>query len=680
MEIRTDQPGYGAGLTTCLAGLKPKLICFDYFDTLVTRSIHPEDVKRLACERVGRMVDESLTGPELYRLRSEVEGAQCRANEERGGDLECSLVDVLGEMWDRTPSAQRMTRREFIDLASDVELAIEQRVQVPDPEIIETVSELRRLGFVCWVVSDFYFNKPLFQRLLTHHGIANLFANVEVSCERMSTKRSGKLFRQIISDSGIEPSQIVMVGDNGYSDVTSARESGLQAIHLDRTAQHSHYGEITRHSNDITHIEGVLRRILRGRTTVFKELALTLHYFVDQLHAALVGAGARDVFFLSREGQFLKVLFDHFQAQHGFSGGAYVRSHYFEVSRRSTLLPSLKPLDQEDFHTLFRQYRRISVEEFLSSLGLEALIHTLRGRLPFDLGKRLEDLPTSTEFQALLADETFRTTYERERSSRRDALGTYLDGFSRVGRGSTLHVVDVGWKGTIQDNLFSFIADRGAMTQYDRVAGHYLGLVARGSAAENNVKNGIVFSNVNGPSRNFAIFNENRALFEVVLAADHGSVHSYERSPAGMVRVKHQEFSEEPLYVSKILPLQEQLLEIFVEIDEVLRHSNYPKVRLQGFVARQHARMLLQPNPDEIAWFQDVYHLENFGVFEHTRFDAPGRASAGFLEGLRFYLSLRKNGAEKLDMGFWPWLTCLQRGGRWVASRYAASLIRRIED
>nr|EIU2726600.1 hypothetical protein [Pseudomonas aeruginosa] len=118
--------------------------------------------------------------------------------------------------------------------------------------------------------------------------------------------------------------------------------------------------------NSLKHISN--GALAKSNYDLFPELATTLLYFIEKLHEALVKQGVEQVYFLSREGQPLKRMFDLYQNK--VSGS--IESHYLEVSRRSTLLPSLKSLAEEGFETLFRQYRRISLFEFLSSLGLEA--------------------------------------------------------------------------------------------------------------------------------------------------------------------------------------------------------------------------------------------------------------------------------------------------------------------
>jgi FMN phosphatase YigB (HAD superfamily) len=679
MIIDTTSPDLADRIVAEVEPFDPQLICFDFFDTMVTRRVHPEDVKRLACERRSRLLDPPAAGAALYTLRGDIEAELYARNLQEKGDEEFNLEELMAQLWDRLPAAHVCSKQRFVQMAMDIEVSIEASMQVVDPRLMSAVRRLRDSGLDCWLVSDFYLDTKHFLRLLDFHGLADTFTRVVISSETTATKRSGKLYQQIIADSGIAPARIVMLGDNAHSDYQSARANGLNAIHLDRSAQHQRYLELSTATNDTRRYEDEIAAAILGTPMVFREIGLTLHYFIDRLHSHLLKQGARDVFFLAREGQLLKEMFDIFQETRQLHGSTRVRSHYLEVSRRSTFLPSLDQLEHESFDTLFRQYRRISLKEFLASLGLDDLATTLASELPHDLELRHEDLPSSTPFQALLAHPRFRETYEKQRRLRRDAFGKYLGQFDLAdSKNSTLHLVDVGWKGTIQDNIHGFLGRGCAALPWNAVEGHYVGLVASGRVAMGNIKHGVLFSSIDAQSKNFHVYNENRALFEVVLAADHGSAGSYEVAPEGVAHAVRQAFVEEPLFVAKIQPLQRQLITLFRTLDSIAHISTYPASRQEGFVARHHARMLLQPSDTEIRWFEDIYHVENFGVFEKSQFDAAD-SRPGLLARLRFYRWLRKS-AGQADLGFWPWLTCLQRGGRWVASRYARAQLRNIRD
>ena len=406
---------------------------------------------------------------------------------------------------------------------------------------------------------------------------------------------------------------------------------------------------------------------------LFPELATSLFYFIVRLHDALVEQGVERVYFLSREGQPLMRMFDMYRER----VGGHITSHYLEVSRRSTLLPSLAPLSEENFETLFRQYRRISMIEFLSSLGLEAHAQSIAQALGLSggaEGRREEDFPTSPTFTALKALVQFQALFESERVARRRAFIAYLSGLSGGTPPARLVIVDVGWKGTIQDNLFALLC-RESDTPVRAVTGYYVGLVAEGAAGPNNDKYGLLFSSVGFPSPKFRMFNENRALFEVLLAADHGSIVSYENTADGHAQPIRGEFEEGEMLATEVFPVQRQLFGHFERLVAAMRTAGKGRPLPFEEVVRVHARMVFNPTPRERTWFSSVFHVENYGVFERSRFTAP-ESPPGLVQRLRFLkkvLRQRDVGA----LGFWPWNTFYERGGALPAAIYAA--IRRLQ-
>lgn len=659
-----------------IKALSPCLVCFDYFDTLVSRVIHPEDVKRLWAESLARVFPGCPDGATVYQQRGVLETTHYQHDRGPNGNSEFRATDIYAEVWDANAWARTMPRDAFVQLALDLEVSQELAVQRVDEQIVGAARQLVADGIECWLVSDFYLDSSVFRRFLVQHKLDGVFSRILVSSDTFATKRAGGMYARVLAESDAPADRIVMIGDNEYSDYQNAKAAGLHAIHLDRTARHTHYATLAARSADVDATRAEATRVFSSSKTVFKELALTLYSFIDRLHAKLLGEQAKDVFFLAREGQLLKKLFDHYQEHRRFQGNAFVRSHYLEVSRRSTLLPSLRPLQEETFDTLFRQYRRISLLDFLSSLGLQDLGPQMSARLGASVDDAQDDLPTSDLFKRAQADELFQQTYECERLARRDAFIGYIHSFHPDTSSHVLHLVDVGWKGTIQDNIYNALAR--AASSFDVIEGHYIGLVASGATSEANIKSGLLFSCVGETSKNFPIYNENRALFEVVLAADHGSAFSYVRDTDGVARATRQDFPEEPMFRSKIEPLQHELFELFVQVDRLFRHHGIAERELQRLTTRSHARMVLEPTAAEVRWFENIYHVENFGVFTRSTFTTNSRRPS-IVDRARFYLALRRQ--RNIDLlGFWPMLTCLQQGGRWVASRYAASRLRNIEE
>jgi hypothetical protein len=406
---------------------------------------------------------------------------------------------------------------------------------------------------------------------------------------------------------------------------------------------------------------------------IFPELATTLFYFIEKLHHTLSEQGVQQVYFLSREGQPLKRMFDMYRDR----VGGIITSHYLEVSRRSTLLPSLAPLPVEKFETLFRQYRRISLFEFLSSLGLEAHMGSIAKSLSLPDGaetNREEDFPTSPTFTALKALPLFQDLYESERVDRRSSFIAYLTELSGGTIPSRMVIVDVGWKGTIQDNLFALLC-RESDTLVQALSGYYIGLVAAGAASTRNDKHGLLFSSVGVTTPKFNVFNENRALFEVLLAADHGSIVSYETTIDGRALAIRGEFEEAEMLATEVFPVQRLLFIHFERLVAKMPPASKINHLLLNEAVRKHARMVFNPTQCERMWFSSVFHVENYGVFERSQFNEP-ETRPNLVKRLRFIkqVLLRR---DINALGFWPWKTIFENGGMVLAKVYAT--IRRLQ-
>ena len=406
----------------------------------------------------------------------------------------------------------------------------------------------------------------------------------------------------------------------------------------------------------------------QDKEDVFPELALSLFAVIEALYKKLSKASVRNVYFLSREGQPLMRLFEMYQLSHG-DVNAPISCHYLEVSRRSTFMPSLVSLDKERFDTLFRQYRAISLMEFLSSLGLESHAVQVAQALGVSeevLKARASDLPTSAHYLALLANPWFRQLYDTERTSRRAAFIDYLTELSEGTLPATLHLVDVGWKGTIQDNLYRLLCD-GAATPVQGIDGYYVGLVGAGATNAENRKQGLLFSSSGERSAHFNIFNENRALFEVILAADHGSVANYVHTEAGQATPVMSDFEEAAMVKQFVFPLQARLFKRFEALALHFANRDYEASWLLQLAARCHARMVFMPTAHEMNWFSAVFHVENFGVFENSRFGSTRPST--LLDRIRFTVRLMRR-RPGMELGFWPWLSIRRQALPGVAFAY----------
>ncbi len=97
--IGTTDPEQIVGhLTDATPEGRERIICFDYFDTLVTRTVFPEFTKKLASRLLSRAGGERLGADELYEIRRGLERQLCEQSAAAGGELEFYLHELAPQL------------------------------------------------------------------------------------------------------------------------------------------------------------------------------------------------------------------------------------------------------------------------------------------------------------------------------------------------------------------------------------------------------------------------------------------------------------------------------------------------------------------------------------------------------------------------------------------------------
>lgn len=644
-----------------------KIICFDYFDTIVTRNVVPEHTKNIASAALSHLLKGVFTGAELYQIRKELELVITNRNAKETGELDFCLNDFGQHFWSslqqRKPSFSLMNQQEFVTALLAIEVAVEKAVQVVCPEALNVLQHLREKGLPLVLVSDFYLPQECFIEILKALGIASFFSRVYISSSHGKSKGAGTIYSQIAEDLQCSAEQMLMIGDNIHADIKMAQQFGVQTLHLQRPAQSRFNVSLHQEQRCVPkNLAASLKNMpLKGH---FSEMGCSLWLFTHRLFNELWQDGRRDVFFLSKEGEFLKKLFIKYQME--IFGTELIRSHYLLASRKATFLPSLRLLGDEDFLRLLAHYRDISINDFLQSLNFEdGLIDVICGQLAADCAERFCDLRTRPEFAKLLELQIFRDAYETKRIEQRANFIKYLDSFGVGYTDEGLYLVDVGWKGSIQDNIY-YILDGSVAVQ-----GYFIGSFNATERFENNQKKGLLFDNYQQLSPFYHVYNNNRSLYEMLLGATHGSADCYVtaqhykketihahlavstriKTAAGELYVLVLDLPEErALYNDVIQPLQDSMFELFSYLnkDYLMADCTAPDV---DWFARCHARMVFTPRKEEVDFFVGLYHLENFGIFEYTNFQTDNRPT--LRQRCKNLRNLLRNPAL-LETGIWP--------------------------
>jgi len=626
-------------------------VCVDIFDTLVFRSVHPDDTKRLASCLLARTYGVPHLADLFHRLRTAAERNLCISAESKHGELEFSFAALPAEMHRyvaRIAPGCRDDLARFDREMREIEMAVERKVLRRDEQVCNAIEAAKADGRRVVGVSDFYLPSDMLSELLGELGVLPLLDQLYVSCDHMKTKRSGRLYEHVLADLAVDPGRSLMIGDNPTSDGKNAQEKGMSALVLDRTQRTADYGALRNGLG--TAREGrerfarFCRDTLDGTTPggIFEELALTLLLFIRRLDAAVRWRNLNRIFFLSREGQFLKLLWEAYQELTPGLCERSLASGYLLVSRRSTFPGTLAPLAEEGFETLFRQYRNLSPGMFLSSLAIDdpkadALCQTLG----FDRDALIEDFPASPALASLLASPDFATIYEETRLRQRRLLNGYLE--QECGNVATIGVVDVGWKGTIQDHL------RLNLPHQQNLIGFYCGLTGPGMSLPGNEKIPLLFSYAGEFARTAATFGKVRQLFEANLLADHGSVRGYAEVDGRIEPLLEAQADEAEMYARYAQPVQRRLLALVKALAADPCFIAMPDAELELLAEEAHMRIVDMPSSGEVAWHSAQRFFENFGKMEvRSLVEAP---TTGRLQLVRSFFQDQQK--FEADAGEW---------------------------
>lgn len=593
---------------------KIKWVFVDFFDTLISRNCAPETIKMQWARRVAR--DVSLTTAKtIYDIRKEAERKISTENNgitrrEFAYDQLCAEIYIrLIAGYGNNILSVWKDQNAFYQWSLQQEIDIEGKEQYINTKIYDLLVHLKKSGCRIAVLSDFYMKKEAFSIMLKNHHIDGIVNEVFVSCEYQVRKADGNLYPRVLEELRIRDDECIMIGNNRHADYVMAGKNFIKAFWVP-------YKE-KKCIEEKSEIEKQLTKKYREyKKKSYVSYGFSLYYFIDNLYRQLLMDQTKKVYFFSREGEFLLELFNRYKK---LNNRHEIEGKYIYVSRLSTFVPTLKNLDEEDFDRLFRQFKDLSLSSFLLSIGFskdQVREVLMAGGITED--KILKDFRESQTFIRLKENKKFIKYYNEIRTAQRDNFSGYMKSVLDNELPSRIAVADVGWKGTMQDNIYHFFDKR------IEIRGYYLGLSEAGDLSIANRKKGITFTAIPQSSAGFDIWSYDKSFYEKILYASHPATHSYKSEDNQVIPVLEQYRKEDEIY-EYIRPFQEQIKLLFDEINTILHKSCYSSGDLSDVFLELHVRTLCQTGKEnrkmQKALIQD--HFSNWGEFTWNQSQLP---------------------------------------------------------
>lgn len=449
--------------------MKYRIKTVDVWDTLLRRDCHPECVKLATAAHVfyssyGKLKPLYPGYWEVYQVRVTTEANLARLAREENKDEEYEIVQVF-KAWLEKILDQPVDDTLALRYA-EYELSVEMRRTFQDPDIEVFLRQYAADKTI--FLSDFYMNADMLKRLIEHNGLGHLVEGGISSCDIGLNKRSGALFKHVHETYGVEAHEHVHVGDHPWSDVQSPAQLGVTSVAFEPNPSHlaRREREALFASRDALYQHLRCLSIKAAVPVVAKLRSSEANAFGFGIEAAPLFIGFAlwvaeqavthrldRLFFLTREGEFFQRVFHEVFPDHQLCGHRLPVNGELEVSRLSTFIASMDEVSTEEFNRIWRLNRSQKISGLFSTLSLD---HSDFSDILSELGLNLSDVverPEENEaLKALIRSPLFIEAAKANITQQRELLNEYLDD-KGVSSGDTVGLVDIGWRGTIQDNI-----------------------------------------------------------------------------------------------------------------------------------------------------------------------------------------------------------------------------------
>lgn len=213
-----------------IASPKIKCVSFDIFDTLITRPFYePLDMFRIM-DKDYRELTHNDVGINFSKIRVISENI-CRENK-RKTDPECQEV-TLDEIYD-TIHTQYEISKDVLEKLKKKECEYEIRFCKRRDTIHELYELALDMGKKVIFTSDMYLPEDVIFKILKENGYTE-YTKLYLSSTVKKIKWTGDLYRHVFKDMGLEPGEMIHMGDNFESDYKRAKELGMNSIHIPKT-------------------------------------------------------------------------------------------------------------------------------------------------------------------------------------------------------------------------------------------------------------------------------------------------------------------------------------------------------------------------------------------------------------------------------------------------------------
>lgn len=246
-----------------------RLISTDIFDTLLLRKPVSERSRILTAETrfAGLLARDGLkvSAHALMDARLQAQKLAFRALDTAGGRGEVRTIDIV-----RRQLLMLGLPEALIELRLGIEIEVEKASLMANRPLGDLLRRHREAGRRIVAVSDIGLSATQLGQLIEHFHGPDLLDRIYSSADEGLTKRQGGLFCLVMTAEGVEPAEMMHVGDDETADCERPAAMGIGTVHVPRSRWRR---RLSRLDGARTELRRRMRRHLRGRTAPFRHEA-----------------------------------------------------------------------------------------------------------------------------------------------------------------------------------------------------------------------------------------------------------------------------------------------------------------------------------------------------------------------------------------------------------------------
>ncbi|MEG1499859.1 MAG: HAD hydrolase-like protein [Clostridia bacterium] len=411
-------------------GDNQKIVFVDCFNTIIGRTKTPNDVLYDWGLEMNKKFNK-CSAINFFKLfkRSWRNLKRFDVIEKENSEFLMDIKSIFNEVFEdfKKITEENISENEFIDIAYDTYFMAEHGSHFLKQKTVKYLYAKKQQGCKIFLVSDFYCDKEEIVKWLEKLGLdcSYIFDDVFVSCDLKKSKKTGSIYHEIIDIKKLNHKNITMVGDNFWSDGIMARKAGLKTKSVFSMFRQD--CKILRRSKMPIEVPKEYMDIFNNNIsdTTYSNYAFLLFLFAKRLAQSCERKGIKNLFFLARDGKFLKTIFDYYC----FSNNIGIATHYLFVSRKSVINTSSQDYDKSfaglsatPFMTCPNFLKSLSFDnDEIKSIMQDAKITYKGPHLKFN---------KSRAYRLLLNSKQFEIRYQKIRTEQRASYTNYLNSFN----------------------------------------------------------------------------------------------------------------------------------------------------------------------------------------------------------------------------------------------------------